>query len=221
MAALFEVYKIRKSVKTRIVGKGYGMRTRIIYLAALLTLILCACSNREFPIRPAKAEQYDFNLDEAVKMIEPGEKLCAGITRKQSVSRQEFEQFLTELEQAYPDYTDGQWEYMFFLNEDFEDETKDTIRLNTGMFYPTICHQGIEVVSAVVAKESYEKSNQFLDRESLIIRETYTGEDERLKDWYREHIFEKDEKGHWKFVRFGGTANLTEEGITADYLPLK
>ena len=90
---------------------------------------------------------------------------------------------------VYDEYEDVEWEYIFFYNNEIEDKQVETLHLNKTMFYPTVYHEGVGVVSAQIESTYYE--NEFFNKSVLIIREEYLGEDANLRDWYREYIYQK------------------------------
>lgn len=185
----------------------------------LITLSSCTRIVYGSQIEPIKTEVTDFNLQEAQKMIksEVGEKLIVDISTKDAVTRQEFDSFITAMHNQYND--NSPWAMMFFNNTEFEDESVNIIHLNKKMFYPTIYHENIEIVSAKVTHIYYE--DETLDLIFLSIRIEYTGEDSNLKGWYRENIYRKVDNT-WVFDNFGGSQlNFLGDEFTPVYLKLK
>lgn len=197
-------------------------RSFLIFISIIITLTLSSCGttgSKTKPIKPIKTEAVDFDINVATQMVKKGEKIIADITIKDTVSRQEYKQFLNDMDDAFDGYKEVQWEYMFFYNKEFEDEQISILHLNKDIFYPTVYHKDIEVVSAKIVNTYYE--DEFFNRSILTIREEYLGEDNKLKDWYREYLYKKNNEGKWVFYAFGGHVNLSSEGITSDYLELK
>ena len=161
----------------------------------------------------------DFDINVATQMVEKGEKVIADITIKDTVSRQKFKQFLSDMDDAYDGYEEAQWKYMFFYNKEFEDEQISVFHLKKDTFYPTVYHKDVEVVSTKVANTYYE--DEFLNTSILTIKEEYIGKDSKLEDWYREYLYKKSNEGKWVFYAFGGQVNFSGEGFTSDYLELK
>ena len=185
----------------------------------IFSLILSSCTSDNNKIEPIKTETVDFDMQIAKQMIEKGEKIISNIAVKEKVSRQEYNEFLRNVADAYDGYKEMQWEYMFFYNNEFENTNIDTLRLQGNMFYPTIYHQGIEIVSAKVTNTYYQ--NEFFNTSILTIREEYLGQDSKIKDWFREYIYKNDDKGNWIFHTFSGTVNLSGENFTPAYLTFK
>jgi hypothetical protein len=196
-----------------------------IYFALIIIILLCyffwpkTVYYGGHQIEPTKTETAAFDIATATEMIQKGEKIIADIAIKDTVSRREFNQFLNDLDDSYGGSDEIGWEYMFFYNSEFEDEQIATIHLNKTMFYPTIYHKDVEVVSALIENAYY--NDKSLNTCILIIREEYLGEDSKLKGWYRENLFQKNDEDKWVFYRFNGQQNLLGEGITSDYLKLK
>ncbi|HHV09877.1 MAG TPA: hypothetical protein GXX75_06325 [Clostridiales bacterium] len=194
-------------------------RSFFVFLIIFFTLTLCSCTNTGRQLEPLRTETVDFDINTAAQMVQKGEKIIADISLKDTVTRDEFNQFLAALDEAYNGYEDAQWEYMFFYNEEFEDEQSAVLHLNKDMFYPTIYHKDVEIVSAQIKNEYYQ--DESFNNSILTIREEYLGEDNKLKGWYRECLYKKNDKDEWVFYAFGGQINFGEEGITSDYLGLK
>ena len=191
----------------------------LVFIIICFPLIFCSCTNTGKKIKPIKTESVDFNLDKAKQMIEKGDRILADISLKETVSREEFEQFLAGLKDAYNDYNDVQWEYIFFNNQEVDNENTTTLRLSKDMFYPTLYHKDVEVISAQITNEYYEDANHNFSL--LTIKEAYTGQDSELEGWYREYLYQKNTEDEWVFYAFGGQMNFAGEGFSPDYLDLK
>ena len=114
-------------------------RYLFIFIIICIPLIFYSCTNTGKKIEPLKTESIDFDLDKARQMIERGDGILANISLNESVSREEFEQFITDLEEAYDGYNNIQWEYMFFNNVEIDNKDTTTLRLSKDMFYPSLC----------------------------------------------------------------------------------
>ena len=195
---------------------------RIFFVIAsiILALMFCSCESIDSKqTKPTKIEVVGFNMQIAQKMIEKGDKIIADISKKDTVSRQEYNQFLGNIAEIYDKYEGGHWEYIFFYNTEFEDKEIETLHLNKDMFYPTIYHEDVEVVSAQIINSYY--LNESLNTSILTIREEYLGEDSKLDGWYREYVYIKNDKNKWIFNNFGGQMNFLDEGFKSDYLAFK
>ena len=190
---------------------------KILLIISILcfTLMLCSCTNRGKQIEPLRTETADFDINTATQMVQKGEKIIADISTKDTATREEFNQFITDIDNAYDGYKDVQWEYMFFNNGEFEDENITTLHLSKDTFYPTIYHKDVEIVSAQVKNEYYE--DESLNTSTLTIREEYLGEDSKLENWFREYLYQKNDEDQWVFHSFNGQINLGEAGITWEY----
>lgn len=211
----------KRPLRSAFLGPLSALAAAVPVFAALVVL-LSACSLRpegRRAMEPERTEVTDMDLDTAREIIEPGDLICARISSRETVSREEFETFSAELEQVYPG-SDANWQYMFFYNEEFENPDKEELRVQRDMFYPTIFHEGIEIVSARITDSYYSGQQAFLNSRVLVIREAFQGTDPRLEGWYREYIYNADEHGAWEFTHFGGQQNFMEPGMGADYLPL-
>jgi hypothetical protein len=180
---------------------------------------LCSCESSDNIRKPIKTEVIDFDIKTARQMIEKGDKIIADIAIKDAVSRREFNQFLNDIAEAYDGYKEAGWEYMLFYNNEIKDNQIETLRLNKDMFYPTIYHKDVEVVSAKIINTYYEYESR--NTSELVIREEYLGEDSKLEAWFREHIYKKNDKCEWVFYTFSGQMNFMGSGYTYDYLGLK
>lgn len=194
-------------------------RRFLAFISIIFTLILCSCGSTGRQIKPIKTDVVNFDISVATQMVKKGEKIIADITIKNTVSRQEYKQFLNDMDDAYDGYEEAQWENMFFYNKEFEDEQISRLHLNKDIFYPTVYHKDVEVVSAQIVNTYYQ--DEFLNTSILTIREEYLGKDSKLEDWYREYLYKKSNEGKWVFYAFGGQVNFSGEGITLDYLKLK
>jgi hypothetical protein len=199
---------------------GKLLKKVILIIASIIyTLILSSCTNTSDKIKPISSEVVNFDMELAKQMIEKGEKIIVDITLKDSVSREEYNQFLSNIIDAYDGYEEIEWNYMFFYNTEVDDNKIDTLRLQNEVFYPTIYHQNIEIVSAIITNTYYE--NKFFNNSFLTIREEYLGEDSKLNNWYREYTYRKDDNGNWVFYAFGGEMNFADENFIPNYLELK
>jgi hypothetical protein len=195
---------------------------RFTFAACVLLLIavLCSCNYYGHQIEPVKTEVQDFDLEEAQRMLESSaaEKLIADISVKESVSRQEFDAFISVLQNEYGDNY-YPWAAMFFDNREFEDESVNVLYLNDNMFYPTLYHEDIELTSAKITDYFYEDNS--LNMSILTIRIEYTGDDANLKEWYRESNYKKIDNT-WVFDHFTGPQqNFLGDEFKPDYLKLK
>jgi hypothetical protein len=181
--------------------------------------MLGSCENTSHELKPIKTETTDFNINTATQMIKTGEKIFADISIKDTISRHEFNTFLNEIDDAYNGYKEAPWAKMFFYYEEFMDEKITTLRLNKEMFYPTIYHKDVEIVSAQIINTYYQ--DEHLNTSILHIREEYLGDDNKLKDWSREYLYQKNDENKWVFYQFRGQINFLGDGITSDYLELK
>jgi hypothetical protein len=191
----------------------------IVIASVISILVVSSCASTHDKIEPIRIEVVYFDKQTAKQMIEKGDKIISDIAVKDKISRKEYIQFLSKIADAYNGYKDEKWEYMFFYNNEFEDNKIDTLHLNKNVFYPTIYHQDIEVVSAKITNTYYKE--KFLNNSLLTIREEYLGGDVKFKDWYREYNYKKDDKGSWVFRNFGGQMNFMGENFTSNYLKLK
>ena len=191
----------------------------LFYIIICIPLIFCSCTNTGKKIEPLRTESVDFDLDKARQMIEKGDRILTDISLNETVSREEFEQFLTDLEEAYDGYNNIQWEYMFFNNVEIDNKDTTTLRLSKDMFYPTIYHKDVEVISAQIRTEYYEEAT--LNSSILTIKAAYTGEDSELEGWYRDYLYKKNTEDEWVFYAFGGQMNFSGDDFSPDYLDLK
>lgn len=196
------------------------MKKIFLFIAFIIsTLVLSSCANNGNKIEPIRTEVVEFDMQKAEKMIGKGDKIISDIAVKDKVLRLEYNQFLSNIEDAYDGYKEGKWEYICFYNEEFEDSKLDILSLQNHVFYPTMYHQNIELVSAKITNTYYQ--NKFFDTSLLTIREEYLGEDIKLKDWYREYTYNENDKGNWVFYTFGGRMNFIDGNFIPNYLKLK
>jgi len=193
--------------------------------ASCIVLFLCtACSPKSetTQILPIRTETETFDLENAKKIVGEGERLIAALSTKETVSREEFDSFLLEMNRRYGDNI--RWDLMFFNNMEFEDARNQKLHVNRSMFYPTIFHEGIEIVSAEVETQYFDEENSSMNCQWLRIREEYTGPDEKLQGWNRTYTYRKwlqYPDWDWLFSSFDGEVNLGDPDMGAGYLPLK
>lgn len=197
------------------------MKKICLAMVILGLLFCCSCVQQNERIEPVETETKEFDLNTATELIAAKEKVFADITKKETVTRQEFEQFSTDIENEYSGYEHGTFQYMFFYNDEIEDQTTERLHLNKDMFYPTIYHEGIEVVAATVTDRYYSEEFSFLNESILTIREAYAGDDKNLAGWHREYEFKKHDDGQWMVRGVSGQMNFLEEGMGYHYLPFK
>jgi hypothetical protein len=197
---------------------SYGTIVAILIIGVFVSYIIQKNTVRSTQIEPIKTETLDFDLETAAQMLEKGEKIILTVATKDAVTRQEYNQFISDMNAAFDGY-DGSWEYMFFFNEEVEDSHNEILHINKNILYPTVFHQDIEIVSAQITNYYYE--DEHLNRSVLNIKEAYTGQDSKLQGWYRENLYQKDEEENWKIFAFGGQQNFMEDGVTSDFLKLK
>lgn len=108
-----------------------------------------------------------------------------------------------------------------FDNREIEDNSDHTLHLKEDMFYPTIYHEDIEVVSAKVEDIYYEDKD--LDRTTLTIKIEYRGEDYKLQGWYKEYKYRKANSDTWAFYNFEARDHLNFRGddFKPDYLKIR
>ncbi len=190
---------------------------RLISLCLLTITIVTFVSCGNGNPKPIKSESLDYDCTAAAQMVMQGDSILAKMALRDTVTRTEFDDYMKRLKDIYGE--DVKWAELFFKNEEYENSETDTLTLKKDVFYPTLLHQGIEVVSAEVENTCYD--NDFFNQSLLTIKIAYSGEDSKLQDWYREYLYTKDADGQWRFYGFGGVMNFTEDGFTADYLKLK
>lgn len=192
------------------------MKKIIFFIFILMVIVLNAACGRQSEIRPIKTETLSFDLDDAVEMLLVLDEPLADISIKDSVSRDEFNEFVASIQRLY--HSDYKFYAMFFSNEEYEDDTVKELHIKKDVFYPTILHMDIEVTEANIFNSFYEDSS--FDTSFLTIVMSYTGNDKNLFGWSKEFIFKKDEN-NWEFYSFGGTLNFSGGEFTSSYLPLK
>ena len=189
-------------------------------LAVCVLLALCSCQvTRCEPIDPLETKVYNFDLNYAEKMIAPSEKLVADLIAKPFVTRQDFNRFLSEIDQIYGEIDSRQsWVGAFVDNREFEDESVSEFHFNDRLFYPTIYHENVEIISATVTDVYYENPRN--DMSLLTISVAYTGDDKNLEGWQRDYVYKKSDDNEWVYEH-GMRGNAFGEELTHDYLKLK
>ena len=157
-------------------------------------------------------------------MIEKGDRLIADLESKDTVTRQEYDQFIRDITAIYGDNTSPagiNWELIFFDDREVENSKIETLRVNKTDFYPTMFHKGFEVSAAQIVNTYYQDAS--MNRSVLTIREEYVGDNAKLKGWGREYYYINNDRGEWTFQSFGDSVNLfmTEKGLTTDDFKLK
>jgi len=194
-------------------GGYFIMRLLINSLLIMVIVTLSACNSSD-QIKPINKETIDFDMQTAIEMVEKKERLIIDIALRDSLSKLEYEQAEKALTEEFGNY--GK-DILMMLTINDMDSISDTHIIND-TFYPTVFHEGITITTAVINNIYYE--NEFFNVSQLSIREAYSGDDEKLKDWYREYIFIPDDVGGWKFHGFSGVLNFMDEHYHMNYLKL-
>ena len=191
-------------------------------LSVIFLLIGSGCSDNAAP-----AMTYDYDIEEAVSMIDEIEWLCAWLQEQDSLSRDDAEKFIIRLDETL--HHEGENILTTAMKDaaDWENRDLQTISLRDDCIQPTIYHEGVSVVSAIEERqcEISESTGECTAHMSYLkIRKEYTGTDEKLQDWYLEYVFSQAEhNGAWDFVSYNGTYNekvhlpLTESFYTVHY----
>jgi hypothetical protein len=205
--------------------KNRETKRHVIYATIVVLLIICAVvyfiSSLPKHIEPIRTEVVNFDMQTAKQMIEKGDKLISDIEVKDKISRQEYNQFVKKYNNVYDGKGDVPWGNTLFNYKDVEDSKITTLHLSEDNFFPTIYHQGVEIVSAKVTNTYYSNEYKYFDGSSLTIREAYVGSDVKLKGWYLDYIYDKNDKGKWVFYSNSGSMNFSGDGFKHDYLKLK
>lgn len=164
-----------------------------------------------------------YNINQAKQLIEDTEYECALMLNAETVSREEFEAFVSR--QAFygrgkttPTVMDERWGTCFFDLETYQDLQVDPIPVRQDIFYPTLLHEDVEITEAWLEDASSDCSCMVIDY--LRIRVAYTGQDVALKDWYREYVFQKFD-GKWRLYLVRDQQTLEGEDFYPQYLPLR
>lgn len=164
-----------------------------------------------------------YNVNQARQLIENIEYECAQILNAETVSREEFEAFVSRQifygrGNTMPVVMDERWGACFFDLETYRDLQVDPIPVRQDIFYPTLLHENIEITEAWLEDASSDCSCVVIDY--LRIRMDYTGQDPALRDWYREYVFQRFD-GKWRLYQVNDQAVLEGEDFNPRYLPLK
>jgi hypothetical protein len=185
-----------------------------------------------------------FDLTVAREMVGEGDRIIAGLSMKETVVRREYEQYRHIFHELYGMSLSAN---VFFDRFQFENRNIDVLDVNRDIFFPTVFHEGIELVSAEIRTYTFESDFTWLESKMdsiyLVIRVEYTGDDEKLAGWFREHIYvprradftvsedgeetvlseldREREVRRWIFDGFNGKVYFFEDGFDADYLPLR
>lgn len=187
----------------------------------LFLLLLSACGTKVstgHQILPVRTETVPFDLETAKGIIAKGDSLIAGLQTQDTVSRAEGERFLAEISKLYGE--NEPWSGMFF-SSNVDDASCSEFAVQRDLFFPTMFHQGMEVVSAEVKTEYFEESNSVMDSEWLRIRMEYQGTDETMKGFHRTYAYRKwleHPDWDWLFSSMEGNINMQ---AAKELLPLK
>lgn len=190
----------------------------------LLLLALLAGCQRTVEGHARTIQRVDvepFPLAEALEMIAPWEALCADITRTDTVTRSQVEEFIAQLDRVFPPDTwePPNWETVFFDSGDLEDQNQDTISLNQDQFFPTIYHEDVAVTSGEMTRLYYsDQEETTADPDTyLAITVAYVGDREDLTGWARHYHFRQGEDGSWYMSSFSGQMNLAMDFRTLPF----
>ena len=187
----------------------------------MLLLLVSACGNRVSgggQILPIRTETVSFDLETAKGIVAKGDSLIAGLQTQDTVSRADGERFLAEISKLYGE--DSPWSGMFF-SSNVEDVSCSEFTVQGNLFFPTMFHQGIVIVSAEIETEYFEEPYTDLDSQWLRIRMEYKGTDETLKNWNRTYVYRKwleHPDWDWLFANFTGEVNRE---TSKNLLPMK
>lgn len=192
------------------------MLKNIYTLTLIIALILLSACQSAEQIKPIKEETVPFDISTATEMIKKKEKMIIELAMKDKVSKEEYAELEVSFTEEFGDHARSILEMLFINSADPEPPSDTPIYPNS--FYPTLFHEGISLTAASVYNSYYE--NEFLNQTRLTIKEEYVGEDEKLKDWNREYIFDLNEHGEWKLKGFSGVMNFSGEEFSMHYLKL-
>ncbi|MEK5059029.1 hypothetical protein BK126_01055 [Paenibacillus sp. FSL H7-0326] len=187
-----------------------------VNLFIMVILLLTACQSSQ-ESKPITEETIDFDRNTAMEMVKKKEKMIVDLAWREKVSKLEYK----EIEQFFTEEFGNRAKdilAIFFINDIDADPDSD-IYINKNTLYPTVFHKGITITKAVVYKSEFE--NEFFNQTTLSIKEEYVGDDEKLKDWYREYIFTPNENDEWELSGYSGTMNFSGEDYNMNYLELK
>lgn len=171
---------------------------------SVLSLFLCGCQDDG---SPQIVNKYEHDIDDAVAMIDEIEWDCAWLQTQDVIARSDAEALITHLDSM----ADGIGEHAVSIQMDLADWENDSIKeliLLHENIHPTIYHKGISVTSAT--EEHHCEVEEGTDNckfhiGTLTIRKEYKGDNEALKGWYLEYIFQQvTHDGEWSFVCFNG-----------------
>lgn len=180
----------------------------------LVSLFLLAGCNSSEDIEPIKEETIEFDLEKAKEMVVKREKPLLDLYDQEKLTPEEFQDVKAFVSKQFGD-REQEILSIFFIETE-EGMTRDKA---PNSFYPTIFHQGVEIMDASIHKAYYE--NDFLNTSYLRVKEAYIGPDERLDDWERAYIFKENKDGQWEMHSFSGTMNFTGEEYDPDTYPIK
>lgn len=187
-----------------------------LFICITVILLLTACQSSQ-QLKPITEETINFDMNTAMEMVKTKEKMIVDLAMREKVSKLEYKEIERSLIEEFGSRAQDILAILFIHDMDADPDAAISINKNT--LYPTVFHKGIKITNAVVYKSEFE--NPFFNQTTLRIREEYVGNDEKLKNWNREYIFEPNENNDWELSGFSGTMNFLGEDYSINYLELE
>ena len=169
---------------------------KIIVLAMALLFGLTAGCSAGFGERK---EETAFEIDKARQIVEMLEKPVLELSQMEKIAKPDYSRMLQQLEPVLGD-DGGEVLDPFFNEDELEAATTGDVAVLQDVFYPTIFHNGFDISDAKIVKTT---KNDGAVEEELVITETYTGENKKMKKFQRQYIYDI-KNGNFVFDDFEG-----------------
>lgn len=192
---------------------------RKLAIVLICIAMLSGCSKKEtvdFTKESTVKESINFDREEATLLVEKIEAPINNLKAKEVLTEEEYNALEEELDALYPkQYAED------ILNYYISNMAADYMSVPEEMNYPTLKDDGVEIVQVFVERKEYDafgvegpppmpKDDKNIkkmtvpenkgpeNKESLIIEEGYSGDNEALKDFKRIYKFRKSKDDVWK-----------------------
>ena len=146
-----------------------------------------------------KKEETPFEIDKARQIVELIEKPVLELSQMEKIAKPDYGRLLQKLEPVLGDEGDEVLE-PFFNEEELEKATTEDVAVKQDVFYPTIYHNGFDIIDAKIVKTT---KNDGAVEEELVITESYSGGNKKMKKFTRQYIYDV-KNGNYVFDEFEG-----------------
>lgn len=179
------------------------MKKIAVLLLALTLGLVSGCDGGKLG---EKKEETPFEIDKAKQIVELIEKPVLELSQMEKIAKPDYGRLLQKLEPVLGDEGDEVLE-PFFNEEELEKATTEDVAIKQDVFYPTVFHNGFDITDAKIVKTT---KNDGAVEEELVITETYSGDNKKMKKFTRQYIYDV-KNGNYVFDEFEGKLHYQGE----------